>query len=238
MRLLFVSLGKIMSKVYWFLLLVTLLLISYLMWQAQSHEMSIQTEVVIESTATQTSSVPRSNIWDIFSYGTCSHACLLGVEPGQTTVAEIETILTSYGITWEREELGLTGQVVLYLVSTSAFSEPIAPNKEIVFWVGQSLDSIVGTIQIPIESTPLYNIISEYGSPSLVSQSDSLTALVYQEQGIVFLTSPEDYHVLTRVELRSPENITNFYLEMLPTIIPCSDPTLSCGIATATSSPR
>jgi hypothetical protein len=161
-------------------------------------------------------------------------ACFLGIEPGITTGAELETILDNAGIEWVLHSLGLTGQVRTYSFFVTT-EYPIDPTKDIIVFAGNREQTIGGLI-IPIIPTPIEAIISSYGFPDAIRElvPEEEYAIAYAEDGIAFTVYNDYPGYASKVDIRMPQDIMDWFIEnrSFSPLAPCDDPTQLCGIPT------
>ncbi|MBZ0279806.1 MAG: WD40 repeat domain-containing protein [Anaerolineae bacterium] len=190
----------------------------------------------LPSTAT-----PAVPLRSIFNPPSCAVSCWLGIEPGITTQAQVQTILSNLNIEYtvnpaSMPPIGTGEQDGIY-----NFVPPGMPfinsskSVSIHFYNG-----IVVLIQIFV-NIPSPVIIAEYGAPDHTSLIDnSVFRTVYSQLHMSFLTSISDLGRQTAVEIGTENSVSKLFLftdnMVIKTVEDCAIIPGGCLFATATPS--
>ena len=123
------------------------------------------------------------------SHDSCTHACLLGIEAGITTIQQTMDIL-------DRNNLDYTSTII-----ESDGSISIVPNDTLPFVDVQDsvqaigiifIDNVVNQVSIPV-NIPVNTVMNVYGNPEKVlmlrQTTNSSYYMIYSDDGFVFIVS-------------------------------------------------
>jgi hypothetical protein len=184
----------------------------------------------------------KQTLRSVFNPPDCLRACWLGIEPGITTQAQVQSILLSLGMAYQvKDELGVGANPANnpygWLPSnTLPFIDNANGQAEVRIYFDQGAAQ---AIQIPV-NIPTQMILNEYGSSYQVRVTENdLFELIYPDSGMDFYVSKRTgIGHATILVLFSPT--ATYYVEPpnSPVLLTtCSLFDSQCSIATATATP-
>lgn len=194
------------------------------------------TNICAVHTATPTAT-PAVSLRSIFNPPSCAVACWLGIEPGVTTQADLESILSGLNIQYDVSPIGLEGNTFDYSFNPNNEWPYVGNNQgSIGILVG---DGVVFQMIVPLADVPIDTILDQYGPPDGIVGPSENRLLLYASYGLAFFVSRTDSTVVTSAWFSTQDGIVYAFVDNLnyPDIQPCTQPANLCAIETATPSP-
>lgn len=171
---------------------------------------------------------------DLLSHPNCSDSCWLEIVPSLTTDIELEAILNTEGIQFDKNSIGMEGSGFSYRV-IGGYNDPIVVTNSIVIFV---TEGIVQGISIRLDNVSVENVITAYGSPNrIVDDVGQSIAMAYVNQGLAFIIRENEPNNVYNVFIETEDRIISSYINsnfLQEEFEPCTNNNQLCAVNTAT----
>lgn len=177
----------------------------------------------------------QSNLMSLTSDISCNSSCWLGIEPGITTEVQVEAILNSNSITYEKHPLGAEGSTSFFYDVTGGYSHPLIMGDSALVNTNQG---VVTSIDMLLQTVEITDMISEFGNPTHILHYVTANIMAYDTENLVFIVIETDKNHVFKLSIMSDEILNLVYLNdpFWDDLETCTDTNQLCDVVSAISS--
>lgn len=143
----------------------------------------------------------QSELMSLITDENCDSPCWLGIIPGVTTEAQIEAILDSHNINYEKNPLGAEGSTSYFYYITE-YARPFLRDNSALIYTDAG---IVTSIEFPLQNVEINELIAELGNPTHILQDGTSYRLVYESENIAIGVIRSDQNHVFNLWIMSDE---------------------------------